>query len=97
MRHPEYHGISLGFWHAVDACGLDYIRDLDSDEIANVILKVGRLLKDRKFRKFLMDVSRSWLREERNFLGKPVCRRVRNIKIRGFCKGGCFKFASARS
>jgi hypothetical protein len=69
VRHPEYHGISLGFWHAVDACGLDYIRDLDSDEIANVILKVVRLPKDRMFRKFLVDACRSWLREEHNFWG----------------------------
>ena len=69
VQHPHYHTICLGFWHAVDARCLEYLRGLNPEGIADAILQRVELPGDRPFRKLLVDACASWLREEHNFWG----------------------------
>lgn len=69
VQHPHYHSICLGFWHAVDARGLEYLRGLSPEGIADAISQRVQLPGDRPLRKLLVDACASWLREEHNFWG----------------------------
>lgn len=69
VGHPEYHSVCLGFWHAAQTRGVDAMRNLPSEAIANSICEIVNLPKDRKTRHYVLRASDSWLREEHNFWG----------------------------